>query len=219
MISRREFLKFIVGMGAYTALPFNLAHASEVKIDEAWSALTRDPITFDVEDRTIYAPWATYPEAYGDIYDVPSKFRTRSALMREIDDHYELLSHFQSAFEEAAQDEDSLAFRLYEKNESVAFDRWLREEPLKDLTLVVQNWLAMDLPWGFEYPLDSGPMGEAYGFFLRENFGVLKSLGVVIVEGEHPGSSYFAAELRIPIEDANYAAAALDIPIRFREGA
>lgn len=39
--------------------------------------------------------------------------------------------------------------------------------------------------------------------------------GIVIIEGEHPGSSYYAAELRESIEYANEAAARLGAPVRF----
>jgi hypothetical protein len=40
-------------------------------------------------------------------------------------------------------------------------------------------------------------------------------LGVDIVEGEHPGSTYYAAELRGNIDEANRAAEAAGIPVRF----
>ena len=43
-------------------------------------------------------------------------------------------------------------------------------------------------------------------------------LGVVIVEGSHPGSSYCAAELTVPVEEANRRAIELGIPVRFRDG-
>lgn len=44
-----------------------------------------------------------------------------------------------------------------------------------------------------------------------------EELGIKIVEGEHPGSTYYAAELRVPVEDANEAAARLELPFRFRQ--
>ena len=40
--------------------------------------------------------------------------------------------------------------------------------------------------------------------------------GVKIIEGEYPGSSYYAAELAIPIEEANRRAEAHDMPVRFQ---
>ena len=43
----------------------------------------------------------------------------------------------------------------------------------------------------------------------------LETLGVDVVEGEHPGSTYYAAELRGDIEEANRAAEAAGIPVRF----
>jgi hypothetical protein len=45
---------------------------------------------------------------------------------------------------------------------------------------------------------------------------MLKALGIVVVEGDRPGSSYYAAELRGSIDDANAAAAKLELPFRFR---
>jgi microcompartment protein CcmL/EutN len=43
----------------------------------------------------------------------------------------------------------------------------------------------------------------------------LETLGVDLVEGEHPGSTYYAAELRGDIDEANRAAEAAGIPARF----
>jgi hypothetical protein len=43
----------------------------------------------------------------------------------------------------------------------------------------------------------------------------LEVLGVSIIEGEFPGSSYFAAELDVSIEEANKSAEQAKIPIRF----
>jgi hypothetical protein len=40
-------------------------------------------------------------------------------------------------------------------------------------------------------------------FFQEMDGKMLDALGVVIVEGDHPGSTYFAAELRGVMEDAN----------------
>ena len=44
----------------------------------------------------------------------------------------------------------------------------------------------------------------------------LETLEIFIVEGEHPGSTYYAAELQIPIEEANRRAIAANIPFRFK---
>ena len=44
----------------------------------------------------------------------------------------------------------------------------------------------------------------------------LDTLGVKVIEGECPGSSYYAAELRRPIAEANRAAEAAGLRVRFR---
>lgn len=92
---------------------------------------------------------------------------------------------------------------------------WIQTLPLERINAEVQQWLEQELPLGYEVPLHLGPMGEAYGFFQGLEYATLKALGVVVVEGEHPGSSYCAAELRRPVEEANKTAELLGIPIRF----
>lgn len=57
---------------------------------------------------------------------------------------------------------------------------------------------------------------SAYRFFSSMDYADLKTLGVKLIEGEHPGSTYFAAELGIPIEEANARAEAAGIDIRFK---
>lgn len=44
---------------------------------------------------------------------------------------------------------------------------------------------------------------------------MLEALGIIIIEGDCPGSSYLSAELRIPIEAANQIAAARGWEVRF----
>lgn len=73
------------------------------------------------------------------------------------------------------------------------------------------NWLACD-----SWPEGWSGQGRALLFFRAQDDAVLDALGVVIVEGEHPGSTYFAAELDRPIDEANAAAGNLHLPFRFR---
>ena len=44
----------------------------------------------------------------------------------------------------------------------------------------------------------------------------LDALGVEIIEGEHPGSSYYAAELRQDVDYANQVAREMGLEFRFR---
>jgi hypothetical protein len=56
-------------------------------------------------------------------------------------------------------------------------------------------------------------------FFQDMDGKMLDALGVVIVEGDHPGSTYFAAELRGAMKEANSVAETEGLPFRFRGGA
>ena len=44
---------------------------------------------------------------------------------------------------------------------------------------------------------------------------VMNDIGLRVVEGEHPGSSYYAAELKRPADEANARAQELGVPLRF----
>ena len=57
---------------------------------------------------------------------------------------------------------------------------------------------------------------SAYRFFSNMDYADLRTLGVKVIEGEFPGSTYFEAELRIPIDEANTRAEAAGIPGRFK---
>jgi|GEM_PF-1266171 len=99
---------------------------------------------------------------------------------------------------------------------------WLEAEPKKAREAyaeTVETFLADSPDWGNEYeclPNDANAQGAAYQYFVGEDPELLDTLGVVVVQGDHPGSSYFAAELRVPPEEANAAAKAANIPIRFK---
>ena len=83
---------------------------------------------------------------------------------------------------------------------------------------IIQDWLDEGIDWNEAEWFDSGWSGQdaARQFFSDLDAKVLDALGVVIIEGEHPGSSYCAAELRDEIASANQAAQALGLAFRFR---
>ena len=60
--------------------------------------------------------------------------------------------------------------------------------------------------------------GDDYAFrFFHDHFpGDPEALlGVIVVEGDRPGSTYYAAELTVPVAEANRRAEEAGIPIRF----
>jgi hypothetical protein len=91
------------------------------------------------------------------------------------------------------------------------------------------GWIAQLNPQQFELledevtewsrlpPENDEPDGIAYAldYFRDLDPEICDLLGVSIIEGDHPGSSYFAAELDISVEEANQIATEHEIPIRF----
>lgn len=82
----------------------------------------------------------------------------------------------------------------------------------------IRNWFAEPPRWGWEddyLPEVATAQGAALAYFRDLNPASLKLLDVDVIEGEHPGSSYYAAALRGDIEQANAVARAAVLPVRF----
>jgi len=82
----------------------------------------------------------------------------------------------------------------------------------------VKNWFSEPPNWGWEddyLPELGSAQGAALNFFRDMDPDSKSVLGVAVIEGEHPGSTYYAAELRISIAKANAAAKKSGIPVRF----
>jgi len=99
--------------------------------------------------------------------------------------------------------------------------QWVRLEGRRNmagLRKIVADWLAEPIDWDEQewFPRDWSGQGAALEFFHRLDRDALYALGVAIVEGDHPGSSYYAAELRNELADANATAQRLGLPFRFR---
>ncbi len=83
---------------------------------------------------------------------------------------------------------------------------------------VIETWFGEPPDWNYEddyLPKSGTAQGAALKFFLDMAGDDLETLGVEVILGEHPGSTYYAAELRGDIEEANRAAEAAGIPVRF----
>jgi hypothetical protein len=70
--------------------------------------------------------------------------------------------------------------------------------------------------WEDDYlPECATAQGAAVVYFRGLDADSVDLLGVEVIEGEHPGSTYYAAELRGGIEEANAAAESAGLPVRF----
>jgi len=219
-LNRREFLKSLLAFGVVVALPFELATASTFNIDTASDAevdaiLDSGKYDFEVSEwgSISFADFSeptTREEAYGysvgqlqDIDDLQN-FAESSTL------NYRLQNIYEGELEDEPEDPDQ------------GWLTWLEESPDKAHELIcaeVERYLAEAPDFSEEWemmPDNANAQGAAYQFFHSEDWGLLDQLGIVIVDGEHPGSSYFAAELRIPVDEANQRAKDLGAPYRFK---
>ncbi len=90
------------------------------------------------------------------------------------------------------------------------FNHWVVPE--------IERWFGSAPDWSIEeeyLPQRATARGAAMEFFESMGGDELETLGVDLIEGEHPGSSYHAAELSFDIDEANRAAAAAGIAVRF----
>ena len=89
-----------------------------------------------------------------------------------------------------------------------------------DVVPYIEDWFSESPNWNSEFdylPESATAQGAALSYFRNVGCDELDTLGVCIVEGEHPGSSYYAAELRGDIGKANLAAKRAGLPVRFVE--
>ena len=80
----------------------------------------------------------------------------------------------------------------------------------------MEAWL--DDPAGAEAAEQFSGVALAKKYFERLDYQTLDGLGVQIVEGGHPGSSYYAAVLRQDVDYVNQVARSLGLTFRFRQG-
>jgi len=84
-----------------------------------------------------------------------------------------------------------------------AIERWFNEAP--------------DWNWEDDYlPAVGTAQGAALAFFRDMPYEDLDLIGVQIVEGDRPGSTYYAAELKRDLAQANRAAEAAGLAVRFQ---
>lgn len=82
----------------------------------------------------------------------------------------------------------------------------------------IERWFGESPDWDSEddyLPQEATAQGVALLFFSHMADDELEAVGVDIIEGEYPGSSYYAAELTSDIDEANRAAEAAGLRVRF----
>ena len=184
---------------------------------------------------TIVDPSVPEPKIRRDVFDFwPKDIKTTDDLIRAIQDCTPLESYFQQlAQDRKCEIEDQLdsargVKRQYLKALSNALDDydfgwidWLKLDGQKSIRKhvnVIEEWLDSPVDWSESDWFSSSYSGQEQAklFFHYEDKNVLEELGIVIVEGCHPGSTYYAAELRNDVANANMTARKLGLKYRFK---
>ena len=221
-MERRSFLQFLAGFGVAIGLPAGrLELDSPEQVLQAWEAVESHPMVFEVTKGhpTLYLAGVPEPitraDCLGMDLHVPEDPKAMVALLNGWREEAVMAQAYLDDIDsdedpcEVARDTWEAWILMDPKNAAFArrsFEFWLQDTDLNEFDYegaarnghteqgaAVRFW--MDSPWDQE----------------------LKPFGVVIVEGDHPGSSYVGAELSMDVDEANELAIELGVPIRFVE--
>ena len=190
---------------------------------------------------TITYPGVVQPKTRADVFETisPSAIHATEDLITQVEDCSPLACYFSGLAAdhleeiEVELEEEDGALGLIKRRRLALLAAALRDDPdagwcdwvrhegdpgLASFKKHIQDWLDEDIDWGESDWFDEYWSGQsaALGMFSNLDGHILKALGVVIVEGEHPGSSYYAAELRADIVQVNLKAQELGLDFRFR---
>jgi hypothetical protein len=241
-IDRRTFLQALIAAGASFALPVK---PTKAQIDKVWVEAQANPWFFEVDENgTLVEEGILEPDTWADVFNDIStaSFKDPQIIIREIEGCYPLISflnfkindEIESLEKDLETDPPKTKTELDLVQKKIASLKNLSDEydePWKDwielegtegvekFKQLVDGWLSDPVDWMQSewFPRNFGGQGKALTFFDQQPFKLLDELGVVIIDGEHPGSSYYAAELRNDIADANAAVERLGLPFRFKK--
>jgi hypothetical protein len=240
-LDRRSFL---AGLFAISLLPDALRELPEEKIDltdEIWGMIEDNPAEFIVHSGgTIDLEIDIAPITRAEAFEF-GEFELRSA--EELTGFAEMVHpvmwELQNLYEEYRSEKYDQDIDDFEEDEKIITEfeekwpeyadeeftaKWvlqLSNQDFKNLCSKMRKWAASEPNWTSETDYFDVPAGgQEYSLMFFRDYTereVLDALGIVIVEGEHPGSTYYAAELSIPVEEANARARKAGIPIIFAD--
>ena len=217
-MERRAFLKTLATLGVSLSLPADLAAAPDSVIDRVWERTADQWSLFTVDDYgTLCFANFREPETHRDVFDLPP---VHSLTAEHVAGCYPL-----ECFVVDECDRAATARGLSEQEaEDFAYEFWrdwfdgLSPADRTRMNQAIERWLDDAIDWEFEgdwiYEVATA-QGAAYRFFLGWDWRELERIGVAIIEGEYPGSSFFAARLRKTPEEANNLAIEQGLPMRF----
>lgn len=216
-MNRREFLQSLLALGGGIALPREaIGSAPESVIDQVWQKALAEPLTFYVNEYGALSTAAveTFAESRAELLGF-EEIGDRKSLIAFADVEWQVADLLE---QEMADDQI-----FDEDGEEIVRDDWKAwvrsadDGTVARLVDLVNEWIN-DMPgeqdWERADLCGHSDRGAAMDFF-RYQFEDRDMFDIVIVEGDCPGSSYFAAELRMDIDEANALAVEYGLPIRF----
>jgi hypothetical protein len=212
-MDRRSFLKTLASLGASVAFPIDLATASSREIDTVWKKSNLAPTVFTVAPHgTLSIGEYEEPGTRSEMYGIEMDWASREELADVIECNWQLEEIAEAACADCQDEDPDQDWRT-----------WLQFASQDDYAYLearVQEWLETKPDVGAEYewlpPMNLiTPESRAYSFFKMQDEDLLANLGIVFVEGDHPGSSYFGAELHQDLDVVNAICVVEEIPMRF----
>lgn len=178
------------------------------------------------ESGTISDPDVEAPKINADLFEFDYD-KTVESLIKTIERCQPLLYAIQQLAQEkqvelSEDDADTCDLKNALLDEDFGWIHWIRSEGENGLDWFINYiddvWLQQPIDWGFVdyFPNHYSGVAVAKQYFEELDGDTLDALGVDIIEGEHPGSSYYAAELRQDIDHANQVARDMRLDLRFR---
>jgi len=218
-MDRRGFFQTIAAIG-FATLPDGRRpkHLCEPELTEAWDELARKPLTFFVEEGgtlsidgfseplTRADCMCLDPSAPGDVDGLVALAYSSSRAREVIAQSYLDFNELDDLTTSDVDDTDR--------------ESWIREDSghLEFACSEIGSWLLDTDLDEFDYEYADRHSNTAQGaarIFWQWGGEELRCFDVVIVDGDCPGSSYYAAELHGSVEDANQLAIGKGIPVRF----
>lgn len=226
-INRRSFLKGLCTSSAIMICPALLGKT----IDETDKILTKEPLIFDVQgsggELSLSNYWA--PPTRLEAYELSLNSITKKQdLLDEAGNitamRAEIYNYSHDNFEDNPMED-------WGDEDVETFVRGLSDKEFTALREHLTDWLESELyetdddetaPYNHEIRVPLNGSAAAFRLFGGYDHGeefepteVAEMFKINLIEGEHPGSTYYAAELSMPVEEANKLAEEKEIPIRF----
>ena len=211
------------GLQPIRGLPLGRDIAEGVR--DLYEVQNSDLKVFHVSDSgTITDPDVEVPQINADLFEFDD-YHTVESLIDTIETCQPLLNSIQSlAWDKRLQfsEDDDSELKTALQDDDFGWKEWIRLEGENGLnwfiTYIDETWLQKKLNWRDVDYLPSHYSGVAVAKEYFENLDndTLDALGVDIIEGEHPGSTYYAAELRQDIDHANQVTREMGMDFRFR---